>query len=168
VKAIADEVGITSGAVYHYFPSKQQLLEVLSVALIDMAVGRLRQAAEARDDFVGRVIAIIDELDSIHREQPSLAEFTLVLTSDVARYPELQVAYESCLAMYADLCRWLVDDAVAAGELPAGVDRRSVIDMLHATISGITSMFSLVPPSHHEGMVRCAKRLFTGTLFVRP
>lgn len=168
VKAIAEEVGITSGAVYHYYPSKQALIEVLSVRLITDAVTRLRRAAELQPDFVGRVNAIFDELDVLHREQPELAGFTLVLTSDVARYAELRIAYESCLSLYVDLCRWLIDEAVIAGELAPDIDRPSMVDMLHATITGIISTLSRVRPEHHGAIIDSAKRLFAGNLFVTP
>lgn len=165
VKAIADEVGITSGAIYHYFPSKQHLIEVLSVQLINDAGTRLWSAAEQHAGLVDRVTAIIDELARVHDEQPELAEFTLVLTGDLARYPELRVTYESCLALYADLCKWLVDEAIAAGDLAPTVDRRSTVDMLHAAVTGITTMLSVVPGRRRPGLVENAKRLFIGTLF---
>jgi AcrR family transcriptional regulator len=167
VKAIAEEVGITSGAVYHYYPSKQALLEVLSVALITEAVTRLRGAAERHTDFVGRISAVFDELDVVHREQPELAGFTLVLTGDVARYAELRIAYEACLDLYNELCRWLIDEAVASGELAPDIDRQSMVDMLHATITGIISTLSRVRPEHYGSIIDTAKRLFAGTLFVR-
>jgi len=162
---IARDAGLTSGAVHYHFASKEKLLEEISATVIEANATRLRAAAAQHTSFVARTAALFDELAAVHHETPDLGRFILVLVSDVARYPELRGAYDANVTAHHDLCSWLVDDALAAGELSATADRDGVVDMITGTISGLSSLMVMLPRSHHDSIALGVKLLFAGGLF---
>jgi AcrR family transcriptional regulator len=58
--AIAAEVGVTRTAIYHHFPTKQELLRAVIEGLHDAALERAKQAAGAPGPLAERVYAILD------------------------------------------------------------------------------------------------------------
>ena len=164
IKNVAEDAGLTSGAVYYYYPSKQHLLVALAESVAEQGASRLRVAAERHDRFTRRTDAIFDELARVHEESPDFARFILVLSTDVARYPELDHAYEAGNVAFGELCRWLTDEAIAAGDLHDDADRNGVVNLVAAVIGGVISMLATLPASHHDGLILAAKHLFKGSL----
>jgi AcrR family transcriptional regulator len=60
LRPLAREVGMTAPALYRYFPSREDLVDALTVSLFDELVAALESARDAlpADDVVGRLVAI--------------------------------------------------------------------------------------------------------------
>ncbi len=86
---VAEASGLTTGAIYHYFSSKQQLYFAAHEGVQEQIYDRFAEAVEAQTSFLGELGAVLDEAVQLNREDPSLAGFLLSRRTDTQRYPEL-------------------------------------------------------------------------------
>ena len=123
VSDIADEAGVAYGLVYHYFSSKDEVLnELFSRALVAAAGGdrRGRPGAESPRDKLAAVAGFI--VDS-YRHDPELMKVIIVEVTRAANsfgrthLPEIRRAYESIAKIVAD--------GQEAGEFPVTSTRCS-------------------------------------------
>ncbi|WP_139329662.1 TetR/AcrR family transcriptional regulator, partial [Mycobacterium sp. IS-2888] len=75
IREIARAADMTSGSLYHYFPTKSELLNATGEEVEGIVSHRLRAAAAAFDDVVDRLDAVLDECGQLMREYPDLASF---------------------------------------------------------------------------------------------
>src|SRR3954447_8113426 len=85
-RSIAAEVGITSGAIYHYFPSKAELF----AAVFDQAQGIVYDGFERAVAGSGRLTErfqrVLDAAVELNRHDPSLGGFLVTVPLEVQRH----------------------------------------------------------------------------------
>lgn len=165
MKSIARQAGLTSAAIYHYFPSKQELTLAVLSACVDEAMGRLAEAIKAQGPLPARFVALLDEALAIMKDHPAISRFEATVYLESARHAELAAVIADERAAEESLCQRLVDDAVRAGELTAGADREGTAAMLAAIIRGLVSLSATAPRDRHRAAVRAFESLLSGTLF---
>jgi hypothetical protein len=84
---------------------------------------------------------------------------------DGRRYPELSRALAYSSGSYHTLYKRLVEEAVARGELAAGVDPRDVTDMFGIINFGLTMLTVELPGDRHRVAIRTIEKLLSGDLF---
>ncbi|WP_330255033.1 TetR/AcrR family transcriptional regulator [Nocardia sp. NBC_00565] len=166
MKSIAEQAGLTSAAIYHYFPSKVQLVIATLNELIDEVMARLGSAAAAPGTLPQRFIALLDEAIACVRDYPSVARFDATVYLESARYPDLGAAVLRRQRAEEALYTRLVADAVRAGELRAGIDPQSVVDTLTSITWGLAHLSATVSADRHRAAVRATEALLGGTLLV--
>lgn len=164
VKSIAREIGVTSAAIYYHFPSKPHLLERLAATVVEDGVRALRAELAAHRGFANRIEAMLEAIRTRYDAHPDEVKVWLVLAGDASRYPELRAAYDAMVGAYDELFAELVDEAVAAGELEADVDRQAVVDVLVALLTAIIRQLAVPPASMARSVVEAAKLLVHGEL----
>src|SRR5688500_9154704 len=87
---IANEAGLTTGAIYHYFVSKQALFLAVAEEVQQVVLGEFERAVAAADDFAGRLGAVLDASVELHRRDPWLARFVSVEPVEATRHKELR------------------------------------------------------------------------------
>lgn len=145
VSDIADEAGVAYGLVYHYFRSKEQVLNELFserwsllLAAIDEVDARQVPAREKLDAVAGFII------DS-YRHDPELMQVIIVEVTRAANsfgrthLPEINRAYESIAKIIAD--------AQAAGSFRPEVDPLLASMWFYGAIEQLLSawIFELIP-----------------------
>ena len=165
VKDIAHEAGITSGAVYHYFPSKTDLVIAVyrqgATEIVDRLAAVVDQDASLIDNLAR--IFVYSDLDATEdtRQRSSLV---LSMIADVPRHPELgSVLYEA--NKLRTLFQGLVDKAATRGELPSDFEPSTIVNLLLAMMRGITAEFVLATDEQHRETLRAFQRLIRGNLF---
>ena len=146
---IASEAGVTRGAIYWHFKNKHDVF----VAMADrrrLPFEALAQRAEAND-----------EMDPLGR----LREFMVYLLQQVARDPSqrrvFEIMFQKCefsgenldlLHRQQDACNDASDglattfrNAMARGQLPAGLDVSRAVTMLHSLLTGLIMHWLLEP-----------------------
>ena len=108
VSDIADEAGVAYGLVYHYFGSKDEVLDTLFVERWDVLLAAIRetdaQAEVARDKLFAIASFIIDS----YRHDPELMKVIIVEVTRAANsfgqthLTEIRRAYESIAKIVAD------------------------------------------------------------------
>lgn len=76
VQEITDASGVTKGAFYHYFDSKEDLLRLIHDEFVDDQLAAVRRAIDESDDPVEQLRAVFREFaESVRRFQPSVTVF---------------------------------------------------------------------------------------------
>jgi AcrR family transcriptional regulator len=132
---VAEASGLTTGAIYHYFTSKQHLYVAAHEGVQEQIYRRFEQVLEDQESLLSELGAVLDESVQLNREDPSLARFLLARNTDLQRYPELsQVASEP--RRFGHFFGDMLKRAVARGEL----DERTapmMMDVIRVITSGL-------------------------------
>ena len=162
---IAEEAGLTSGAVYYYFRSKKDLVVAVIGDVTAQLLQRFERAATRANSLQGQLIAILEETIAVTDEMPYLASFSVSIRVDGRRYPELARALQFSSGSYYSLYKRLVEEAVARGELPSRADPRDVTDMFGLISFGLTMLTVELPGDRHRVAIRTIEKLLSGELF---
>jgi AcrR family transcriptional regulator len=148
---IAAEVGITTGALYHYFDSKLDLYLAVQQYVDEVAFGRLRTALAAHESFAGQLRAVLDESHRINLEDPSIAQFLGAARVDVGRHDDLAAALRGRHNQGRALLQLMVDRGVATGEIDAA-DREVAGALLRTVFAGLVDAASSRPVEQRRAM----------------
>ena len=167
-RSIAEEVGITTGAIYHYFPSKADLFAAVYDQVQDVVYNRFAAAAAEPGSLTERFSRVLDAAVDINRSDSSLAGFVVTVPTEVQRHPELAELVAERQSRTTAFVAGLVADAVANGELHEGVEPQAVVDIIVIVISGLAT-FSTVngDPDRHAAAVHALRRFLDGVLVRR-
>ena len=145
VSDIADEAGVAYGLVYHYFDSKDQVLNELFTerwSLLLAAIGEVDgQAIPARE----KLDAVAGFIIESYRHEPELMKVIIVEVTRAANsfgrthLPEINRAYEAIAKIVAD--------GQASGEFRKDVDARFASMWFYGAIEQLLSgwVFELIP-----------------------
>jgi AcrR family transcriptional regulator len=136
LRAVARELGATTGLLTHYFASKRELVR----HALDVVHERTLPRMEAAGAGIGGLEGLRQRLRAVLVDD----EEATVLSKVWVGFWDLALADEELgLAEAARYERWrarlrpLVDEAVDAGELASGRDRETVVDVLTAFTHGL-------------------------------
>lgn len=91
-RTVAAAAGITTGAIYHYFPSKLDMYVAAFEQVQNMVTEAVVAAAAPCESLVDKFSAIIDALTDVSKNDPSLLGFVVGVSAEARRHPELSVA----------------------------------------------------------------------------
>ena len=164
-KDIADEVGITTGAIYHYFESKADLYLAVYTEVQALVYGEFEKAVAEPQRFNERLDAVLDAATAVNRRDPSVAGFVVGVSAEAERHPELVESLRPLMAAGTNFFRSLVDDAIARGELADGLDAQAVTDMITAVTGGLARFSTAIDDAaRHRRATVALQRLIDGTL----
>ena len=168
-KDIAQAVGITTGAIYHYFASKTDLYAAVFAEVQDLVYGNFEAAAGSHQGFAERLCAVLDAAVAVNAHDPSIAAFVVGVAGEVQRHPELAPVVAPYRRRARDFVARLVADAAASGELAPGTDPDAVADMASAVLGGLANFSSTSGDvARHRAASAMVQRLIVGTLLVEP
>jgi len=130
---IAEEAGVAYGLVYHYFTSKEEVLETVFRDNWRMLVDALRQVEESEQpprEQVRRVAAIVLRT---WRDRPDLVR---VLVREVARSPQLQREIHEVAHVFAALER-IIARGQEEGDFRRDLDTRLAAYVLYGALEEI-------------------------------
>jgi AcrR family transcriptional regulator len=125
VADVAEEAGVAYGLVYHYFASKDALLEAISAETWQSVTDAVARAREREDTGPGRLSYVTHFLLTAWDRQPDLVR---VLIREVSRAPRRDGLGVAAAAAFGAI-EAVVADAQAAGEF-----RRDVHPALAAVV----------------------------------
>ncbi len=164
---VADAAGITTGAIYHYFDSKQDLFAATVREVQGSILASLAEAAEAQVTLRDKIKAILDRSVVIHVDDPSLATFASIALIEVQRHEELRLSVGSDVADTYLFFDELV--AVHADEIADDVNPTDFVNCLFAIVLGLSQFAATAAtPQSHSDAVDAFKRMLEGSLFVKP
>jgi AcrR family transcriptional regulator len=161
-REVAAEVGITAGALYHYFGSKLDLYAGVHDDVQAHVYVTFNDAAEHADGFLGKFEAVLDTAHEMNKHDPTLAAFIGVVRSDMRRHAEIRDRLSAHAERRDDFFVRLVDAGVAAGEV-AAPNRPLVIEFLRTILVGLTDGVS-EDTEQHKRAVTSIKMLLRGQL----
>jgi len=161
-RQLADEVGITAGALYHYFGSKLDLYVAVHDDIQERIYARFNEAIGADAGFLANFEAVLDAAHVMNREDPTLAAFVGVVRSDMRRRPEIEALLRSEAERRDDFFVRLVDGGVATGEIDR-TNRPFVVEFVRIVLIGLTDGVSH-DYTRHKRAVTSIKRVLRGDL----
>jgi AcrR family transcriptional regulator len=165
-RELAAEVGITAGALYHYFGSKLDLYLAVHGDVQALVYGRFTDAVERVDGFLDKFEAVLDTAHKLNRQDPTIAAFLGVVRSDMRRHPDIDAALRADAERRDDFFVRLVDIGVAEGDI-AQADRLFVIEFIRIVLVGLTDGVSH-DTKRHKRAVTSIKRVMRGGLLTVP
>jgi TetR/AcrR family transcriptional regulator, repressor for uid operon len=131
--AICTEAGISPGHLYHYFPSKEAIIEALAAANLDRAAERFAQIAEA-SDIVAALLSEIEPSKSQRKRtgQPLLLE----MLAEAGRNPALATILHGHSRAMRSLLADLIRKVQTAQQIDPGLDADLVASVLISVIDG--------------------------------
>ncbi len=163
-REIAVAVGITTGAIYHYFPSKLDLYVAVYAELQELVYSAFEKASNYDCPFVEKFSAILDSLIELNAADPSLTSFVVGVASESQRHPELLVAIKSFRARSNKFLQQLCQDAVASGQIHSDISAAALEDLINVLLSGL-ARFSTVTSDNERGVqaITALKHFMAGT-----
>jgi AcrR family transcriptional regulator len=161
-RELAAGVGITAGALYHYFGSKLDLYVAVHDDVQRRVYGRFNEAADAADGFLSKFEAVLDMARVLNQQDPTLAAFVGVVRSDMRRHPEIAVALERPAERRSEFFVRLVDAGVASGEIREE-NREYMIEFVTTILIGLTDGVS-DDPARHDRAITSIKMVLRGQL----
>jgi AcrR family transcriptional regulator len=157
---IAEVAGITSAAIYHYFPSKIDLYAAVFEEVQGYIYAEIEKGISGESSLVDRFAAALDVSVRINRDDPSIAGFVVDVAYEVQHHPELTQFVEPQRQRSVNLVKRLCDDAYAAGEVREGIPQEALEDLLSVLLSGLLRFSTLVDNSpRHAAAVDVLKTM---------
>lgn len=157
---IAQIAGVTSAAIYHYFPSKIDLYAAVFEEVQEYIYGEVEKGIAEKPSIIERFSAVLDVSVRINREDPSIAGFVVDVAYEVQHHPELGQFVEPQRQRSVNLIKRLCNDAYAAGEIREGIPQEALEDLLSVLMSGLLRFSTLVNSSpRHAGAVEVLKTM---------
>jgi len=136
LRAVAREMGATTGLLTHYFASKRELVGHALEVVHDRTAPRMQEVETADRGVAGLRVRLRAVL--VDGEEATVLSKVWVGFWDLALADaELGLAEAARYERWRDRLRPLVDEAIAAGELAADRDRETVVDLLTACTHGL-------------------------------
>jgi AcrR family transcriptional regulator len=111
---IAEAMGLTRPALYHYVKSKDELLAKLVTEITEGPAAELREINQRDDiDAVGKLRAFITAIVSRRTDQP--ARFRLIIRSEAELPPELSSAHERGRRAVLREFTTVIDEGIRSG-----------------------------------------------------
>ena len=160
-RLISARVGITTAALYHYFPSKSDLYVAVLADAEEVVVTRYRAVVEGVELLSEQLRVVLDESHEMNSKDPSLAQILAAFRIDERRHPEIRDAVLGRERHLSQFFTDLVDAAVRTGEIDASA-RRSVLALITMILVGLSDAMSDDLRTHRVG-VEAAKALLANS-----
>lgn len=168
-REIAEQAGITTGAIYHYFKSKQDVYLAVFEETDRLILERYREVTlDESLSFQERIVLILEVSSQLNSEDESLAAFITSASVDAHRWPELLPSYTLHDRKMKQFFKELVDDGIAHGVLEAD-DRANVLDAIRVVTLGLTWFSVRVhDPERHRKATHATVEALSGRFFAAP
>ena len=165
-REIADLAGITTGAIYHYFKSKQDVYLAVFEETDQLILDRYREATSDRtlsfDEMIGRILEVSSQINS---EDETHAAFIASASVEAHRTPELMPSYRQHDRTMMQFFEQLVDAGIEEGAL-AAESRSDVLDVIRVLTLGLTWFSVRVhDPELHRRATHATVQALRGQLF---
>jgi AcrR family transcriptional regulator len=165
-RSLANDVGVTAGAIYHYFGSKLDLYIAVHDDVQQTINARYESAITEPPTFRAKLDAVLDVSHELNVEDPTLAQFLGAVRVDMRRHAELAKSLKRASNDRGRFFDRIVDDGVATGEI-APNDREAMSVLLTTLLVGLTDSVSS-NHTRHQLAVDAIRGLFDGTLVHPP
>ncbi len=141
------EAGLSSGAVYGYFASKEEMIMAIAEENSREVLAMMRAAAARHpDQSAGAALAEALEIILTRDAQDGLGGVALLVWAEALRSPGLAAQFRDLFArLQADLAA-VVRDRQQAGALPGDVSAEAVAAVLLAVMPGCILQQALIGP----------------------
>lgn len=138
---IATAVGITPGALYHYFGSKLALYLAVHEVTQTQVYEQFTKAIIDHETFIGQFEAVLDIAHEMNIEDASVARFIGAVRVDSGRHPDMAAALSTYVRQREGFFAVMIDLGIKRGEI-ARENRLVVQAYLLTVLMGLTDAVS--------------------------
>jgi AcrR family transcriptional regulator len=165
---IADDVGITPGALYHYVSSKAELYAAVYTDAVDRVYSAFEEAAAGADGLVDQLLAVLRTAADLQRDDPSTTGFIVAVALETQRHPDLLALMGEQRGRHTRFFNGLVAAAAERGELCPGANVGAIGDLFGAILTGLARMSaSTGDPARYNAATDALDSLLNGELLSR-
>ena len=136
-REIATRAGISSAALYHYFPSKADMYVAVCDSMSTMFTRVFADIAAEHRDFEHRVAALFNEVGRLGAEAPSMIGFITGISTVVRRHPEVSGGTDAFFVQFRSLIADLISTADDHDRVLRGTTPQAFTDLLVAVLGGL-------------------------------
>lgn len=164
-RLIAADVGITTGAIYHYVDSKAALYADVYCDTVDELYTEFERVAAEHDDIFNQYSAVLRRACELQMDDPSITGFIVAVAQETQRHPDLLVLLSPQRGRHSRFFSGLVERAADRGQLAIDIDPRALADLLGAVLTGLARMSaSAGDPARYTAAVEVLDRFLDGSL----
>lgn len=161
---IARRAEITSGAIYHYFESKQDLFEAVADETLRVVLDQFRRVVAGQAGVVAKISALLDAAGDLNERDPSMAAFVSASSIEVLRHAEFAPLATRQMVATSRFFEEIVAEGKERGEISSDLDTTAIVHMLMATTTGIALYAAFANGAAHRAIIGAFERLVAGTL----
>lgn len=155
------EAGLSSGAVYRYFASKDELIvAVVGENMREVVAAIHTIATERRDEPLGTAIAEVLELIGRKHRENGTAALAVQVWSEVLRNDALADQLRTLIGEMRKDVEAVVRDHQAAGALPADIPASALANVLTGLVPGFIMQLATLGPSAVKDVPRAVRALW--------
>ena len=165
-KKLAESAGITTAAIYHYFPSKTDIYVAVFTDVQQMVCDTIENSVSNDRDVTQNISVMIDALAALTVREPAVVSFVLSVSSEAHRHPELMKAVRPVRGQIGRILLNLSESAVARGEVNSEISARSLEDMLMVVLAGLARFNMVYRDARRTAeLINSMKLLMSGIAF---
>jgi AcrR family transcriptional regulator len=151
------EVGMSSGAVYRYFPGKQDMIIAIAEENLAEVTGEVRRMTAANPAVsIGELLARIFQVIKAKHEEDGFAAIALLVWAESLRAPTLGERIKGTLADVTAELADIVREHQESGDLPAG----QLTQVIVASVPGYILQLATLGPAVVEGLPGAVRALW--------
>lgn len=155
------EAGLSSGAVYRYFTSKDDMIIAIAEENMLGIVDMIRDVAARRPDRpMGAILADILEMVRAKHVQDGLGSIAVLVWSEALRSPAVAGRLSEMLARIRGYLAEVVRERQGAGDLPADVPADTLAAALMSIVPGYLMQLAVLGPATVEGVPDAVRELW--------
>lgn len=161
LRAISRELGMTSSAIYRYFPSRDELLTVLLIESYDSLGAAAERAEAGAGTAAERFVAVCRAVRAWATQRPH--EWSLLYGSPVPGYRAPEQTVDPASRMPLTLLR-IAEQGHSGGEIVAPTDPATMSEVLKAQVAALVAVSGGALPDWLGLRVGAAWTQLTGTI----
>ncbi len=162
-KDIAAQAGISTAALYHYFPSKSDLYVAVCehITCVFTEVFRVVKENDAR--LERRITALLAENGKIGTATPSIVGFITGISAVVKKHPEVARGADTFNAGFRRLTFDLIESSTEKDAILAGASVNGFVDLTVAVLAGLGRMSARGEQDRRDAAVEMYLQLIRST-----
>ncbi|MGA0117014.1 MAG: TetR/AcrR family transcriptional regulator [Ilumatobacteraceae bacterium] len=136
-KDIALRAGISSAALYHYFPSKSDLYVAVCSSITDVFVDVFARAELSASTLERRLTTLFAEVGVLGASSPSIVGFITGISTVVKRHPEVSLGTEAFGAEFRKMVLHLIETSTESEAILCGASPSAFADLTTSILGGL-------------------------------
>lgn len=136
-KEIAQRAGVTSTALYHYFPSKADMYVAVCGSISASFAEIIGRATDHHRGLEQRLVALFEEAGRLATDSPSTVSFISGISGVVRRHPEVAVGTRRLTTDFRRRVLELVETSSDSERVMKGATPRAFADLVTSVLAGL-------------------------------
>lgn len=164
IREIARAADMTSGSLYHYFPTKAEIVRAAYLDVSAVTMPRLSAAAEQAEGCVEKLVAVIREGGRIVQEYPYAVAFDRAVRAPGVENVGLSEVSSSIFASLRGIVEGVIHQAHRDGELSPEVTPEAATNAVFGLMHGLYDYTASSTPAGFVDTVQAVQLLLRGAL----